>query len=72
MDYKGTKLVFNIFSDQPKLGLPHENKTSSGTINMGHNNGGFLRARLSYNKRKKLRLYQYFQKKEQERKQSVH
>jgi len=64
-------VILSVVNDQPKLGLPHKNKTSSGTIPMGQNNGGFLRARLNYNKRKKLRLYQYFQKKEQERKQSV-
>ena len=55
-----------IFSDQPKLGLPQQRPATHGTSEPS--NGGFLRARFNHNKRKKLRLYQYFQKKALERK----
>ena len=61
-----------FFSDQPKRGLPQGQVNAHATSGGIENNGEFLRARFNHNKRRQMRLYQYFKKKANASKNNLH
>jgi len=65
-------VILSVINDQPKRGLPQGQVNAHATSGGIENNGEFLRARFNHNKRRQMRLYQYFKKKADASKNNLH